>query len=586
MTSAAPTERSEHRPTSFSKSLFFGVIPEEMVFPYPRPPEAEREGVRLVLEAWHKFAAEKVDSPKIDADAAIPKPVLQELKALGLFGLAIPEAYGGAGLTATGYARVFQEVAAVDGSLAVTLGAHQSIGCKGIVLFGSEAQKKKYLPRCASGEWVAAFALTEPSSGSDAASIKTRAVRQPDGSFRLSGNKIWISNGGFADVFTVFAQTEVEKGGQKKDRISAFIVERAFGLKTGKEEHKLGIRGSSTTAVYLEDVPVPAENLLGQVGGGFKVAMEVLNNGRLGLAAGCVGAARTLIKLAVGHATARRQFGRPISEFGLVKDKIARMMTETDAAESMVYLSTGLIDAGAPDYSIESACCKVFASEMLWRLANESLQISAGAGYMKEYPYERLLRDARINLIFEGTNEILRLFIALSGMSEPGERLAKLAAVIREPVKAYGLLIDYVVHKVRTSSTFGEHLDRPHGLLKKEAVMIEDSVRDVAAAVEKVLRKHGRRIVEMQYTQRRVADLTIDLYGMIACLSRASSALEAQGEARAEREVKLAKAFTGQAFGRIRRTLKQFDNNDDELLKSIADDAYEMSAYPFDAALA
>jgi acyl-CoA dehydrogenase family protein 9 len=297
-----------------------------------------------------------------------------------------------------------------------------------------------------------------------------------------------------------------------------------------------------------------------------------------------VGSAKTLIKLAVAHATTRRQFGRPISEFGLIKDKIAHMMVDTYAVESMVYLTTGMIDRGSHDYSIESACCKVFGSETLWRVANEALQISAGAGYMKEYPYERLLRDARINLIFEGTNEILRLFIALSGMEGPGERLAKLADVIREPARAYGLLIDYVVHKVKTSA-FGEHLLRPHPVLRKESVGLEDAVKELAAAAEKVLRKHGRRIIEMQYTQRRVADITIDVYAMVACLARATAALELQGETRSAREVRLAKAFCGQAAVRIRRVLKQFDSNDDELLKAIADDAYERTAYPFDAAL-
>src|SRR5262249_39552475 len=366
--------------SSFAKSLFFGLLPEEMVFPYPQIPAAEKENLRLILESLHKFAAEKIDSKKIDAEARIPPEVLAEMKGLGLFGVAIPEAYGGIGLSQAGYARVMQEAAGIDASVAVTLGGHQSIGCKGIVLFGTEEQKKKYLPRCASGETLAAFCLTEPGSGSDAASIKTRAVAQPDGSWVLNGNKIWITNGGIADLFTVFAQTEVEKDGEKKDRITAFIVERAQGIKNGPEEHKLGIKGSSTTAIYLEDVRVPAENVLGPVGGGFKVAMGILNNGRLGLAAGCVGGAKTVIKLAIAHALGRRQFGRTIGEFGLIKDKIARMMVETWAAESMVYLTTGIIDRGADDYSIESACCKVFASEMLWRVANEALQISAGAG--------------------------------------------------------------------------------------------------------------------------------------------------------------------------------------------------------------
>ncbi len=568
-------------PSSFSKSLFFGHIPESMVIPYPHYDSTEKENVRLILDAWRKFAANEIDPKKIDDEAKIPEKVLQGMKEMGLFGLAIPEAYGGLGLSVTGYARCMQEFGGVDGSVAVTVGAHQSIGCKGLLLYGNEEQKKRYLPKLASGEMVAAFALTEPGSGSDAASIKTRALPQPDGSFLITGSKIWITNGGIADFFTVFAQSEIEKDGQKKDRITAFIVERKMGVTSGPEEHKLGIKGSSTTSLYFDNVRVPPENVLGQVGGGFKVAMGILNNGRLGLAAGAVGAAKTLIKLAIAHATSRRQFGRNISEFGLIKDKIGRMMMECYAAESMVYLTTGLIDRGVEDYSVESAACKVFGSEMLWRVVNESLQIAAGLGYMKEYPYERLLRDARINLIFEGTNEVLRCFIALTGMQGPGDRLAKLADAIKYPLKGYGLAVDFVVDKIMTQYYGGERLDQMHPLLKKEAVLFEDWVPELAKNVEKTLRKHGRNISEMQYVQRRVADIIIDLYSMIGCVSRATASLKARGPG-AEGEAKLCRAICGQAAHRVKRNIRMMDDNDDELIKSIAKDAYDAMQYPYD----
>ncbi|HEY2745190.1 MAG TPA: acyl-CoA dehydrogenase family protein, partial [Polyangia bacterium] len=331
-------------PGSFGKSLYFGHIPEPLVVPYPTLRPEERDNLKLVLAEFRKFAAGEIDSRKIDEEARIPPSVLAGLKKLGLFGLAIPEAHGGLGLSVTAYARAMQEIAGVDGSIAVTVAGHQSIGCKGLVLYGNDEQKQRYLPRLATGELIAAFGLTEPGSGSDAASIKTRAVRQADGSFVLDGSKIWITNGGIADFFTVFAQTEVEREGGKKDRITAFLVERGMGVKSGPEEHKLGIKGSSTTALFFDGVRVPAANVLGTVGGGFKVAMGILNNGRLGLAAGAVGAAQQVMRLALAHATSRRQFGRAISEFGLIKDKIARMMMEIYAAESMVYLTTGLID--------------------------------------------------------------------------------------------------------------------------------------------------------------------------------------------------------------------------------------------------
>jgi acyl-CoA dehydrogenase family protein 9 len=247
----------------------------------------------------------------------------------------------------------------------------------------------------------------------------------------------------------------------------------------------------------------------------------------------------------------------------------------------MVYLTTGLIDRGIDDYSVESACCKVYGSEMLWRVVNESLQIAAGMGYMKEFPYERLLRDARINLIFEGTNEILRCFIALSGMQGPGDRLAQLSDAIKFPLKGYGLVADFFMDKIKTQYYGGSRLDHIHPALKKEAVLFEDWVPELAKNVEKVLRRHGKVISEMQYVQRRVADVVIDLFMMIACMSRATAALNARGP-EAEREARLCRAVCGRASQRIKRNIRMFDDNDDELLKAIAKDALDATSYPFD----
>ncbi|MGH7280262.1 MAG: acyl-CoA dehydrogenase family protein, partial [Polyangiaceae bacterium] len=504
---------------SFMKSLFHGIISESLVFPYPEPASAEKENVVMMLDSVRKYFAANVDSTKIDRTAEIPKEVLEGVKGLGLFGGLIPESHGGIGLSQTGYARLMQEVSALDSSFAVTVGAHQSIGLKGILIFGTDEQKKKYLPKLATGEHVAAFALTEPSAGSDAAAIQTRAERSADGKyFTLNGSKIWISNGGFADVFTVFARTSSAEEGAKP-RITAFIVERGWGVKNGPPEHKLGIRGSSTTEIYFEDVKVPAENMLGEMGRGFKVAMEVLNSGRLGLASGCVGLCKRLVKMSVERVQERKAFGRPIGEFGLIKDKIAQMMADTFALESMTYLTTGLIDAKVSDYSVESAICKVYGSETAWRVVNETLQIAAGIGYMQEYPYERLLRDARINLIFEGTNEILRCFIALTGMHGPGEELVEVAKAMREPIKGFGLLSDFAVRKARTALG-RERMTRANQILNRESVVFEEYTGELAKNVDKMLRKHGKNIAEMQFTQKRIADMAVDLYGISAVLSR------------------------------------------------------------------
>ncbi len=561
------------------KSVFHGVIEEGVLFPYPEPGQTEVDNLHAMLDSVRRFCAANVDSVKIDREHSIGDPVIQGLKELGLFGLLIPQEYGGIGLSVTGYARIMQEVAALDSSLAVMLGAHQSIGLKGLLLFGTSEQKKKYLPRLATGEMIAAFALTEPGAGSDAAAIQTHADPSGDG-FVLNGSKIWITNGGYADLFTVFARTSSKEEGAKP-KITAFLVERATGVKNGPNEHKLGIRGSSTTEVFFEDVQVPGGNVLGERGRGFKVAMEVLNSGRLGLASGCVGLSRRLIKMAVERVQERKAFGRPIGEFGLIKDKIAVMMADTFAVESMTYMTTGLVDRNVHDYSVESAICKVFGSETLWRIVNETLQIAAGIGYMQDYPYERLLRDARINLIFEGTNEILRCFIALSGMQGPGRELVEVARAMREPIKGFGLLSDFAIRKAKTALG-RERLTQAHPLLNREGVVFEDYTAELAKNVDKALRKHGKNIAEMQYTQKRIADIAMDLYAVASVISRTSKAIQKRGEEGARREIDLTTIFVAEAERRLEANTKAFDKNDDELRKNVASKAYTDGGYPFD----
>jgi acyl-CoA dehydrogenase family protein 9 len=564
---------------SFMKAVFHGVIEESVVFPYPEPGPNEVDNLNAMLDTVRRFFAANVDPAKIDRDHAIGDSVLKGLKDLGLFGLLIPEEHGGIGLGVTGYARVVQEIAGLDASIAVTLGAHQSIGLKGLLLFGTSEQKKKYLPRLATGEMMAAFALTEPGAGSDAAAIQTRAEPTADG-YILNGSKIWITNGGYADLFTVFARTSPADEGAKP-RITAFLVERSAGVKNGPNEHKLGIRGSSTTEVYFEDVHVPAKNVLGEPGRGFKVAMEVLNSGRIGLASGCVGACKRLIKMAVERVQERKAFGRAIGEFGLIKDKIASMMADTFALESMTYMTTGLVDKAVTDYSVESAICKVYGSETLWRVVNETLQIAAGIGYMQEYPYERMLRDSRINLIFEGTNEILRCFIALSGMQGPGRELVEVARAMREPIKGFGLLSDFAIRKARTALG-RERMTSAHSLLNREGVVFEEYTAELAKNVDKALRKHGKNIAEMQFTQKRVADMAIDLYAVASVIARTTKAIQRRGVEGARREIDLTTIFVASAEKRLHEAASGFEKNDDELRKAVASKAYADGGYPFD----
>jgi acyl-CoA dehydrogenase family protein 9 len=566
---------------SFMKALFHGVIAEELVFPFPEPGAEEADQIRRALDGLRRFLGAKVDPARIDREHRLPDEVLDGARELGLFGLNIGAEYGGAGLSTLAYTRVMEEVAAHDASLAVTLGAHQSIGLRALLLYGTDAQKARYLPALAAGERVAAFALTEPSAGSDAAAIQTRAELAPDGRhYVLNGSKIWTTNGAFADVFTVFARTSSPEEGSKP-RLTAFLVERSHGVTHGPEERKLGIRGASTTEVFFEGVRVPVENVLGEPGRGFKVAVEVLNAGRLSLATGAIGGCKRLIKLAVERAQERKAFGRNIGEFGLIKDKIASMMADTWALESAAYLTAGLVDAKVFDYSLESAMCKIVGSETLWRVANETLQIAAGVGYMEAYPYERMLRDARINMIFEGTNEILRCFIALAGMQGPGRALADVVRAMREPIKGFGLLSDFAIRKAR-SALGRERMTRAHPLLSREAVLFEEYSSELGKNVDKALRRHGKDIAEMQFTQKRVADLATDLFCVAACLSRTTRAIERRGEEGARREIDLTTVYVATAERRMSEILRAFERNDDELRKAVAARAYTDGAYPFD----
>ncbi|MBC7398225.1 MAG: acyl-CoA dehydrogenase family protein [Bdellovibrionales bacterium] len=568
---------------SFMKSLFFGQIREEYIFPYPKPKAETKESVTMILDAIDKFGKDVVKSAEWDEKGEMPREIVTMLAEMGLTGLAVPEDLGGLGLPQSGYARIFQDIAALDSSLAVTLGAHQSIGYKALLLFGNEEQRKRFLPRLASGELIGAFCLTEPSSGSDAASIQTKAELSSDGkSYILSGNKLWITNGGIAGFFTVFAKTIVVENGEKKEKVTCFAVELpSAGVIIGPAEHKLGIRASWTNAVHFDNVKVPIENMIGEVGHGFKIAMGILNHGRLGLAAGCVGGAKNAIKASIEHATSRTQFKKKLIEFGMIKEKIARMVINNYVAESMVYLTTHLIDRGDMDYSMESAASKVFCSEMLWEAVDENLQIWAGNGYMKEYPYERWLRDARINRIFEGTNEILRAFVALSGMQGPGQELAGLAKAMAFPLKGYGVVAEYATRKVK-QNLFGESITKGHPRLKKLAAYIEEYTLELSQQSDVLLRRHGKEIHMKQFAQKRIADVAIDLFAMCCTLSRVTQSIEEKGEEKAQLEIAIAESFFMRANRRIKGNFKAMDRNEDELMKLIADQVAEIGAYPFD----
>ena len=563
---------------SFTKGIFLGEMHEELLFPFPTLSPEEEESQRMILDSFRSWAATTVDRKRQDHEGKFGPGVREGMAELGLMGLNIPEAYGGFGASAKVFSRVFGEVGATDGALGVYFGAHQSIGCKGITLFGTEDQKRRWLPRCASGEIIAAFCLTEPGSGSDAQAMKATAVPSADGShYLLNGQKIWISNAGFAGLFTVFAKVPVDEGGKRKQRVTAFIVDAtAAGVRLGQLEDKMGIKASDTRAVFFDDVKVPADDRLGDVGQGFKIALEVLNSGRLGLSAGAARGTRRILGEALAYAKQRHQFGRPIGSFEMTQRKFAQFAAECYAADAAWFIAADMVDRGGIDFSLETACCKIYGSDMVVRAANEALQIAGGIGYSKEFPYEQMVRDARINPIFEGTNEILRALVALMGLQEAGERLKALGTAFKDPLHSLGAIGSYIAGRAKRQVTKPK-ITRAHDALKKEADMIEDVVHDLGLAVENLVIRHGKKIIEKQFLQERMANTAVDVYHAMAALSRASAALERAGgdEAGVADHLDCVRIFVPMAMRRARRSVRALGRNQDARLKAIAERALE-----------
>lgn len=563
---------------SFTKGLFLGELREELVFPFPTLEGDESESLGMVLDAFRAFAVDHIDSAAIDRAGRFPDEVLAGMHELGLMGLNIPEEYGGFGASAKVFNRVFAEIAATDPALAVYFGAHQSIGCKGITLFGTEEQKQRYLPRCASGELVAAFCLTEPGSGSDAQAMTTSATPSADGShYVLDGTKIWISNAGYAGLLTVFAKVPVEIDGKRKGRVTAFIVDaHAPGISLGKLEEKMGIKASDTRSVTFENVRVPVEDRLGEVGEGFRIALEILNSGRLGLASGSAFGTRAIMERALSHARQREQFGRPIGQFEMIQRKFAVTAAECYAADAAWMLTAHMVDRGGVDYSLETAACKIFCSELSNRAAGEALQIAGGIGYSREYPYEQAVRDARINLIFEGTNEVLRALIALMALQQPGERLKAIGRAFRRPIQSLGAIGSYLAGRARRTLV-APSFSRVHPALAREAAAVERTAHQLAMGAERALMRHGAGILERQFVQERLANAAIEIYMATATLSRATAELESVDGRQAEvaPELDCARLFVPMACRRARRQLRALRRNQDGRLKAVAERALE-----------
>jgi alkylation response protein AidB-like acyl-CoA dehydrogenase len=519
-------------------------------------PEKLTEEHRLIGQTADEFVTNEV-LPKLDQletkDWALSRQLVLRCAQLGLFGVDVPEEYGGVHLDKVS-SLIVSERMSRSASFGATFGAQANLCVLPILMFGTEQQKRKYLPQLLTGESIGAYALSESGSGSDALGARARAVRQADGSFALSGEKMWITNGGFADLFIVFAKVD-------GDQFTAFIVERAFpGVSSGKEEHKMGLHGSSTTPLILQDAKVPAENLLGEIGKGHKVAFNVLNFGRFKLGGMCVGGCRGAIGEASKYAAQRKQFGKPIAAFGAIKHKLGEMTARTYAVESSVYRTAGLIDAhlaahppasptdgsaalaAVEEFAIEASIAKVAGSEILDFVLDENVQIHGGNGFVKDYPAERHYRDARVNRIFEGTNEINRLLI-------PGMLIKRALKGDVPLIAAAKRLQDELLSPSAPASSEGGDFSeerRTVESLKKVAVMI----------VGTALQKYGEKLSDEQEVLTSAADVITDAYLAESALLRAADAAR-RGLAEASMHADAARVFLNDAALRVEMAARQ-----------------------------
>ncbi len=561
-------------------------------------PEKLTDEHRLIGQTADEFVRTEV-LPALERleqkDWALARTLVKRCGDLGLLGTDVPEAFGGVALDKAA-SIVTGEAIGRAASFATTFGAQTGLAITPLLCFGSDDQQQRYLPGLVAGTTIGAYALSESGSGSDALGAKARATRQPDGSFVLSGEKMWITNGGFADLFIVFAKVDGEQ-------FTAFIVERAVaGVSSGKEEHKLGLHGSSTTPLVLQDVRVPAANVLGEVGRGHKVAFNVLNYGRFKLAAMCSGGAKSVIGEAAAYAAQRRQFGHPIATFGAIRHKLAEMAIREYAVEAMLYRTTGLIDdavhegngsrdavlAALEEFAIEASILKVAASEMLDYVLDENVQIHGGNGFVRDYPAERHYRDARVNRIFEGTNEINRLLV-------PG-------MLARRAVKSGGLPVIAAARKLQDELLTPSLAEPPgDGPLESEARAVTAMKKVALMVLGTAMQTYGEKLTDEQEVLTAAADIMIDVFAADSVVARARG----KKTRTAELQASAASVFVNDAAGRVelaargalaamtegdtlrtllaalRRILKVTPVNTVILRRQIADAVASSRGYPF-----
>jgi alkylation response protein AidB-like acyl-CoA dehydrogenase len=579
---------SEEKKLGFAKALFFGQFQGDLLFPYPELRADEKPVVEQAVAEVRQFATDHIDSAAIDRNAEIPQEVVDGLGRLGVLGMTATTEFGGRGFSQLAYTKILQVIGGHCSSTAVFVNAHHSIGIRALLLFGTKEQQERWLPDLISGKKLGAFALTEPEAGSDAANVQTTATPSADGrTWILNGEKRYITNGGIAGVLTVMARTPVP--GSDETKITAFMVTPDMPgfqvLETRME--KCGIRGTATGWLKFTNMPVPSENILGPIGKGLRIALTVLDFGRTTFGASCAGVARTCMKAAIHHANTRIQFKEPIGEFELVKKKIAYMAANAFAMEATTDQCAAFIDRGGDDFMLETAMLKVFSTEALWLIVNDTLQIYGGQGYFTRDPYERIMRDARINTIGEGANDVLKAFIAVVGMRGVGEHLKGVLAALKHPIRDFGKLWNFGREQLAARFSSPE-IPVKNAHLRKEANALSARVREFGLAVVDVL-KHFRKkasektgadeelkimevVLKSQYIQERLSDVACDLYAASCTLARLDHMMAGgNGDTQAQREIQAGRYFLALANRRIKQNLASLWDNDDEVTTRTAD---------------
>jgi acyl-CoA dehydrogenase family member 9 len=565
---------SEEKESSFAKMLYFGLFATSQIFPYPKVTPEDKRRSEEFLSKVKAFIEKEVDPVAIDRNASIPDQVIQGLSALGVMGMTVPKKYGGLEMSQYAYCRLTETIAQRCASTALFVNVHQSIGLKALLLFGTPEQRSRWLPGLASGEKIAAFSLTEENAGSDASGVETRAVYIPEKNvYRINGKKRWTTNGSVAHVLTVMAQTDTEALKDKKNKITAFLVTPempGFHI-TVPSLDKLGMRGTKTANLEFKDLEVPAENVLGPLGGGLKVCLSVLDYGRTTFGASCTGVAKTLLEKATTHAIHRFQFKRPLASFALVKKKIATMSALVYAMDATTYMTAGLVDANVEDFMLESAMLKVFASDSLWTILYDTMQILGGRSFFTDEPYERMMRDARLNMIGEGSNEVLRAFIGVVGMRDVGMQLKGLLEAMKNPFGKFDLIKQFL--NQRWISLKAPAIPVRSLLLADEARTLGKTVRRFGNAIIKLLAEHKEGILEKQLLLDRIASSAMAIYTAASVISKLDSDLaDAEGHAEAlNNDVPIAKLYCQMAFDSINTNLTAIYWHHDAMIEEVSD---------------